>query len=158
MYTTKRWIAVKARANDSCLKIVKDDLHKVVHCVTTSDPYGPRCKRGYLRPIGQARVKHCGNRAYTELISAKGARCSLRLPTSLLSKETLSWGREFFVQITQNFAKKTRTFGLVTRRTRRSSGRELRTRPQNLDHYRLVTSLHNFLRTASHRPHFLLVL
>ena len=45
MYTTKRWIAVKARAKDSCLKIVKGDLLKVAHCVTTSDPYGPRCKR-----------------------------------------------------------------------------------------------------------------
>ena len=131
MYTTKRWIAVKARVNDSCLKIVKDDLHKVAHCVTTSDPYGPRCRRGYLRPIGQARVKHCGNRAYTQLISAKGARCSLRLPTSLLSKETLSWGREFFVQITQNLVKKTRTFGLVTRRTQRECTKTI----SKLGHY-----------------------
>jgi hypothetical protein len=51
--------------------IVKDDLYKVDHSVTSSDPNGPRYKRGHLRPIGQpARVKHAGNPANTQLISA----------------------------------------------------------------------------------------
>jgi hypothetical protein len=51
--------------------IVKDDLSKVDHSVTTSDPYGPRYKRGYLRPKGQpAGVKHAGNPAYTQLMGA----------------------------------------------------------------------------------------
>src|SRR5258705_11521127 len=52
MYTSKKWIALVSRANDSCLMIGKDDLLKVAHCGTTSDPYGPRHKRGYLRPVG----------------------------------------------------------------------------------------------------------
>lgn len=116
MYTYKRWIAVTARANDSCLMIVKDDLLKVNHCVTRSDPYGPCRKRGYLRPIGQpARVKHLGNPAYTQLMGATRRLMEIRLPRYPYSAAQIKAGLgDFFTQITKNFVRKTRTYELAT--------------------------------------------
>ena|SRR5262245_29674285 len=97
MYTLNKWIAFFARANGSCLLIVKDDLRMVY--VTSSDPYGPGCKRDDRKPMGHlARVKHQTIRLTRRFY--KRNQTLVRKPivaVPLLSLKNLRWGRGFFV-------------------------------------------------------------
>ena len=109
MYPTKRWIAVTARANDSCLMIVKDDLLKVAIVSQQAIPMVHAASVVTYGQLAQARVKHCGNRGLHTADKRNRRSLVITIADVPPQQGDSSWGRGFFAQIVKNFVKKTRT-------------------------------------------------
>jgi hypothetical protein len=88
MYASKKWIALVSRANDSWLMIGKDHLLRwpnvapqailMVHA-TSVVTYGQSA---------QACLKHCGDRAYTQLIGATRRLLDMTIADIPLSRQS----------------------------------------------------------------------